>query len=73
MILGGEHTTCSGLAIVMGPPENPEKTFGIFLRLKFLDSMVLGEDRMAINKEKRWHLVPPRVSAENVGSKVCVE
>ena len=43
------------------------------LRLNFLYSLVLGEDRMAFNKEKPTHLVPPRVSAENVGSKVCVE
>ena len=37
-----------------GPPENPEKTIGIFLRLKFLDSIVLGEvNRKKIQKIKK--------------------
>ena len=48
VILGGEHTTCSGLGIVMGL-QRISKNLGMFLQLTFLNNMVLGEAK----KEKK--------------------
>ena len=53
-----------------GPPENPEKTFGIFLRLKFLENIVLAKlirnTKIYTEKIKRKEKLTKGTLARNV-------